>query len=372
MKILVIDRNTTYIRRFKHFMSKKYADAGITVFDSMEAFIEEAGGGEYDAVLIDPETEGEFSKENEERFKKAVFAYISETNEIVDDKETIFKYSPLSRIYSRICSLYEKKKNRVIKTVEREDAGEKSCEIITFLPVHGGAGSSTMAAACAIALSEVGETIYINLEQHSSDQMFFHAEGRKSITDVIAVLKTKYTDNAVYQVLKEVISKDTLQQQGSVSFIKGYTNMIESNSLGAQGLETILNMLKEKFNYRYIIIDTDLFVGPMLKKLIQLSDKVTLVSSGSDISNVKLAKIQRYFELIERDTEGEMPEKFLLLNQYYGMNDEKNVVKDMEIIAKLARYRTGEQSRITTQQILNEVGKKDVFSRFKPAVALNV
>ena len=114
-----------------------------------------------------------------------------------------------------------------------------------------------------------------------------------------------------------------------------------------------------------MIIDADFIVSPVLQKLITSSDKLVFVSSGSEIANDKLSQIQRYLEIIGREFP-EMPENYLLLNQYYGMNDEMAIVRNMEVIARLARYRTGNQSRITSQNIIDQVlANKTVFSKLK-------
>ncbi|MDE6087250.1 MAG: hypothetical protein K2G25_02560, partial [Oscillospiraceae bacterium] len=101
------------------------------------------------------------------------------------------------------------------------------------------------------------------------------------------------------------------------------------------------------------------------QKLIVLSDKLVFISSGSDISNYKLSKIQRYLELLKREIE-EMPENYLLLNQYYGLKDEAAIMRDMEVIARFARYRTDDSSRITSQNIIDQIlSKKEAFVKLK-------
>ena len=182
---------------------------------------------------------------------------------------------------------------------------------------------------------------------------------------MIAFLKTKYTDESVTKFLNSIIQKDQKQQTANVSFIKGYTNIMDCISMSEQILEVFLNAVRDKMDFRYIIIDADFIVSAVLQKLIILSDKLVFVSSGSDISNYKLSKIQRYLELLKREAE-QMPENYLLLNQYYGLKDEAAIMRDMEVIARFARYRTDDSSRITSQSIIDEVlSKKEAFAKLK-------
>ncbi|MBQ8961466.1 MAG: hypothetical protein IJ071_09710 [Ruminococcus sp.] len=340
-------KNTDHSQRFKYYLNKKHPDVQITVFDNYEDASASLQKEKYDVVLFDGTFDDISFDEISSKIGSAVFAYVSETNEIIDDKETLFKYRGVSEIYSKICELYEKKKKRTIKRSENTPDERKKTEIITFIPANGGAGSSTMAAACAIALSNTSPTLYINLEQRTSDQAFFSSDNKKGITEIAALLKTKYSDSALYQMIRDSISQDTKQHGSKVFYIKGFNNIMEYTSLAPNGIETLFKALREKFDYGSVIIDTDFIVNDNMKKIILLSDKVTVVSSGSDIADVKLSKLKRYFEIISREAEDKMPEKYLILNQYYGSENEQSSLKDMELIARLARYRTDSKAEKT-------------------------
>jgi cellulose biosynthesis protein BcsQ len=128
----------------------------------------------------------------------------------------------------------------------------------------------------------------------------------------------------------------------------------------------MLSTLRSKFDFRYIVIDTDCIVGNILQKLITQSDKLVFVSSGSDISLDKFNRIKRYLNIIERKTDLEMPKNYILFNQYYGSEDVEAFTRDMTVVARLARYRTDDNSHITSQKIIDVVlGKGDVFANLK-------
>ena len=369
MKLLILDKDTDYLERFKHYMSKKYTHLQISVCDNIETAKLLIHEETFDIFLFSVDFDNVKLEELSIDVSNISFAYISETNEIINGRDTIFKYLCISELYTAICELYEKNKKRVIKSNKTEKTSDKQTEIITFLPIHGGAGSSTMAAACAISFATENEVLYINLEQRPSDTVFFSGENKKGLTDIISFLKTKYTDDSLIKLLKSVIQKDQKQQVAKVSFIKGYTNIMDCLSTSEQNLEMMLNAIKNNTDFKYIIIDSDFIVSSVLKKLIFMSDKLVFVSSGSDISDSKLSKIQRYLQLLKRDAV-QMPENYLLLNQYYGLNDEKTIIPDMEIIAKLARYRTEGNSRITSQDVINQVlSNKDIFFKLKTTIS---
>ncbi|MBQ8108431.1 MAG: AAA family ATPase [Ruminococcus sp.] len=363
MKILILDTNVDYTKRLKYYFEKKYSSFQLYICDNFEAVQKLREEEKFDIVLFD----SAFDDIEDEKLaaikEHSAFAYLSSTNEIVNDQDTIYKYRGISVLYDRVCKLYEKKTNRVILSdksgdgLEEDDEGTK---IITFLPVHGGAGSSTMAAAYAVKLAKDHSVLYINLEQRPSDSVFFNnPDNKKSLTDIIALLKTKYTDSVVYKLLKDVISEDTRQGYSKVSFIKGYKNIMDCCSMTEQCLSVMLKVLREKFNYKYIIIDSDYIVGPILQKTITLSDKLVFVISGSDLSSIKMNQIRRYLDVIKRDAEEDMPENYILFNQYYGMENEAEVSRDMKVLGRLARYRTDDKSRITSQKIIDVLVERD-------------
>lgn len=369
MKILLLDGNEDYSGRFKIYIEKKYFDIQIETCDSVEAAEKLADAEKYDVILFDSDFDSVEKNKMDSLVGNSAFAYVSSTQEIINDTTTIYKYLSVTSLHSQICDVYEKKKNRVIrKEVNLEDI---STQIITFLPANGGAGSSTMAAACAIALAKEESVLYINLEQRPSDEVFFSGRSKKGISDLLSLLKTKYTDSALYQTMKEIIQQDKKQSYAKVSFIKGYTNIMDCLSMSPKYIDVIAQALREKFEYRYIIIDTDFMVSKLLDKILAVSDKLVFVSSASDISDVKVSQMQRYLDILKRDDDFEMPECMMLFNQYYSAGKKSMVYDGLPVLERFSRYRTSDGTRIATHDILEQVLSTDgAFSKLK-CVALS-
>lgn len=368
MKIILLDQDIDYSNRLKRYMEKKYRDLQIVLcnnVESMGAMIQESS---YDVVLFDAAFESVNKDDYTTKFGGAAFAYISSTHEFVNGEETIYKYIPISEIYNEICTLYEKKKNRVIKKDKpREVSGT---QFIGFLPANGGAGSSTMAVACALALAEKKSVLYINMEQRPSDAVFFEGKSKKCLSDIVAVLRTKYNDNIMSKALNEAIQEGRTEDGKTVSYIKGYKNIMDSLSMTGSYVEVIFNCLKNKFSYDVVVIDADYIVSDFLNGLITHCDDIVFVMSGSDTSDVKFGKIKRHLEVLGRGEEVKMPENHILLNQYYSSNSYVDQIDGIEVIAKLARYRTDNGTRISSCNVLNEVLRKkglfDCFDYQKP------
>ena len=364
-----MDNNEEYANRFKFYLEKKYSLEITVLMDEKEA-VDAAQQKLFDVVLFDSAFENIDVDPDGNMLGGAAFAYISETNETVGNIDTIFKYQSVTELYRIICGYYEKKKNRVVKIEKKNDKkAEKSVEIITFLPVHGGAGSSTMAAACAVALSETAPVLYLNLEQIPSDFAFFNTNEenkRKTLSNIVSLMKTKYLTKGLINELKETICKESKFGRENLYYIKGLKNIMDVEDLSGTIVSDMLRKIKDYLEFRYIIVDADFVVGKMLSKLIYSSDKLVFVSSDSDISFEKIKKIKRYLDILHRNNDETIPDGEIILNQYYGNAEALAHTGGMNLIGGFPRYRTNDNSRITSENIItNILSAKNVFDILK-------
>lgn len=356
MKVLYLDRNVEYARRLKQFMENKHPLIQVFICDDVEAAVSTVAKERCDVVFVDAVFDSLDQQVIDKIEQTAAFSFISERDELLRDREAFCKYITIEEWYEKICSLYEKKKNRILRTSVKKESDGNLAKVITFLPVSGGAGSSTMAATCAVALAATGSVLYINMEQKASEAAFFSYKGKKGLSDVTSMLNSKFTDVGVCNLLKEVIGRDELYSRDQLYVLRGFKNIIDSVDLNAAAIGTLIRLLKkEEFEYKYIVVDTDCIAGKAMEKLIVMTDSLVLVSNGTDTANEKLGKIQQYLEIISRNTEDPMPKEYIAFNQYYGMKDEAMIVKDIEVLTRVPRYRTNDTGAITPQTVIRQV-----------------
>ena len=368
MKILFLDRDSEYSKRFKYYMEKKYFDIIIDVFDNIDSaksMLNDKVSRKYDVFLLDAVFDESDDEELLNLTESYAFAYVSSTLEVVQGKPTLYRFCSVTSLYEKICEVYEKKQNRIVKHDELDQDEEKDTYVITFLPANGGAGGSTMAAACAKALSNHEKVLYLNLEQCSSDKAFFSSENKKGISNIVSLLRSRYTEHALYQIINEAMSYDDYNENENLSFVKGFNTLFDSINLDPNGLDAIIKCLRDKFQYDYIIVDADFIVSQCTNKLIELSDKLVLVNSGSDIAELKVKQFNRYIELLVRDESFSAPECFTILNKHYGNRvDDSNL--QTTVIGKFPRYRTNDGTRISTHDIIRQIlSTPDVFFELK-------
>ena len=366
MKVIILDKNVEYAERLKRFVEKHHPMLQLFVCDNIDSAKTTMNIEKCDVVLADAVFSEEPSDFVETFEKTAAFSFFSERNEIVNDREAFCKYITVKEMYDKICSLYERKKNRILKEKEEGESDINKTQVITFFSASGGAGSSTMAAACAMALSQSTKVLYMNFEQLSSEGAFFSGSGKKGISDVIALLKTRYTDADIYNQLKEIIVHDEKQGNENLFFIRGYRNAKDCPSMSSSGIDTIVSLLREQFDFDNIVIDVSFIAGPVFDKIVFNSDQIVLVSVGSDVSNEKMLRVRRYIEVVGRESKTKMPRMNAIFNQYYGMKDEEVVTKDMRVLLRLPRYRTNEAAHVSSQTIINTIlATGNAFSEFR-------
>lgn len=368
MKILILDDDILYIQRFEKFFVKKYTGFQISVFDNLSDAEYAMKNMLFDIILFGEKFDSVDLKAYNEYISKSVFAYFSSKDEIINETETIFKYRNLTEIHKQICEIYEKNRKRVVRSISGEipDEDSKQTELLSFIPVHGGAGSSTMAAACALYLAKQNKVLYMNFEQRSSEKVFFENNCQKGLSDIIYAFKSRYTESGLCEIIRNSINPDVKQTAYSeVMCINGYKNIIDCTSINDEIIEKLFEILKNQFDYRYIIIDADYIVGNIIKKIIFKSDKLICTSCGSDIANIKHLELNRYLDVIKRESIGDFPKKYLIFNQYYGMESEYSAAEDMEVIARLARYRSDGERRLSSQSIIDEILSKNIFELLK-------
>lgn len=355
MRVLLLDRNEAYAARFAQYLGKK-TDIQVSVCNDLEVCKKMFSEEHFQIVLFDAEFDSvepaDFTK------RMTAFAFLSGVKDTIKDTETIYKYSAVSVIASELMRIYAAHTQHEIKQENAAEGEKTSAEVISFFPVTGGAGSSTMAAAAAIALAKEQKVLYINLEQRHAERLLFESESKKCITDVIATLQTNFQLKEANKLFNSVIFTDSRFSAGMVDFIKGYLNIGDCMSLTPQVLRTLLEVLRKQFDYRYIIVDADFIISEILSCLLLNSDKAVFVSTGSDTANVKIEGIHRYLEILEREHDEPMPRKYLLLNQFYGMEHEETVARDMKIIGRFGRYRAEDHSLLSAAGVVGQILSK--------------
>ncbi|MCQ2417717.1 MAG: AAA family ATPase [Oscillospiraceae bacterium] len=360
MNVLLLDQNEAFAKKFISAMTK-VTGTQVSFCNNVDACREMLAKGSYQVVLID----GAFDSVNPRDFegKHTAVAFFSNMRDTIKNTTTIYKYEGMKEIYEQLVQLHAAHTEREVK-VSTDESGRIKNEILTFMPVGGGTGSSTVAMAAAIQFAKNDKVLYLNLEQMHAETVVFKAEKKKTITNLISTLDTNFQKEQAKLLFDDIIQSD--EHFGNLQLIRGFTNMEDCESLTEAALTNIIELLKKCYEFRYIIIDADFGYSAFLKSLILHSDKLVFVSAGYEMANRKMEMMHRYLDVLSRDEI--LPRQFVVFNRYYGMNEEQEqkVANGMTIAGRFARFAGGTREkpqRLSTYSVIQEMMKtQDAFA----------
>ncbi len=175
----------------------------------------------------------------------------------------IFKYTSIKEILNEITS----KSAGVLKI----DIGtKKETQVILFYSASGGAGKTTAAIGVSAALTKnYKRVLYINAARLQVFQQMFENHSSITATDVYARLSI--TKNA-YSEIKHTIRKEMF------SYVPPFKAALMSLGLDYSVFAKIIVSAKKSRDFDFIIVDADVTFDEYKATLIDLADKVIVVT----------------------------------------------------------------------------------------------
>ena len=152
IKLALLEQDTNYLTRIVTAFSTRYADK----FEIYSFTDEQVAMATLDSARIDVLVASDiFEINTKELPKRCGFAYFvnSADVETVNNERAICKFQKADLIYREILSIYSENAGNLSGLKLTDD----SCRVIAFSTPVGGAGSSTMAAACAVHYAKGGK-----------------------------------------------------------------------------------------------------------------------------------------------------------------------------------------------------------------------
>lgn len=201
-------------------------------------------------------------------------AHIFVMNEQYEEDQTadlnvnhIFKYTSIKEIFNEITG-----KSADVLNISKD--GKQETQVILFYSASGGAGKTTVAMGVSASLTKnYKRVLYINAARL---QVFHHMlENHSAITaaDVYAKLSAP-TDN-IYSEIKHVIRKELF------SYLPPFKAALMSLGLNYSIYEKIIASAKKSGDYDFIIVDADVAFDEDKAMLLNMADKVIVVTNQS-------------------------------------------------------------------------------------------
>lgn len=260
---------------------------------------------------------------------KKIFVLTEEKNENIksNNVQFIYKYKSLNEIFLDIVG------DDFNTLINKE---ENNSQIILVTSANGGVGKTTMAIGLSMGLSDMyKKVLYIQASYLQTFQQYIdNDEPIKS--NVIYQLIDKSKKN-IYEKIKYEIRNQNMY------YLPPFRTSLMSLGMEYSIFEMIAKQAKEARDFDYIIIDSDIVLDKNKASMMNLADKVIIISEATETS---VYATNRLIDNIENYTS----EKYLFICNFFDDDKQKNL--------NAAKYRIDEYIKYnmsTNEKIYNEL-----------------
>ncbi len=340
----MLESDSAYLQRVVTMFNSKYAEElevySFTDVDAAMTCLEEK---KIDVLLA---SEG-FRIDFNLLPKRCGFAYLVESLDIntIDNRKAICKFQKGELIYKQILSIYSEHVPNISGVQLNENGAMKT---LAFCSPCGGVGTSTVAAACAIALANAGQRVlYLNAEVYGDADTFFSCDGQFDFSDVIYAVKSNKTNRALK--LQSTVKQD----QSGVYYYSSVKIPLDIMEMQAEDYLTLQNELRALGCYDYVVVDIGFPMNQAAFKFFEYCNSIVLVSDDTDISKSKLEKAIRGIQILDSQTDMPIQQRMWLLNNKVITNEFHQ--NDIRLLGSFPVYQTVSSAQMARQLSLSNM-----------------
>lgn len=349
IKLAILERDENYLEQIMSVFSIKYADRfELYSFTDLTAAMSVLENARIEVVLVNESFDVELS-EIPSRCSLAYFVESADV-EMLRGQRAICKFQKAENIYKQILDLYSEKAGSNFGMRIREG----KTRTFLFDSISGGTGTSSMAAACALHFTQRGKkTLYLNLERFGASEIYFSADGKSDMSDVIYALKSRKIN------LSLKLESCVRQDASGVFFYAGAKIALDMLELHPDEVICLFAELRTSGGYDYVIIDADNMVDKAYFGVYDQADAVVWVSDGSAVSNEKLQRAYKALLILEQNTEISVHKRLSLIYNKFS-NKTGMLIGDMgpKSLGGAPRY-----ERANTGQVLSRLSEMELFDK---------
>lgn len=347
IKIALLERDRSYLTRVVSTFGTKYADKlEIYSFTDSEVALATLSNAKIDVLLASDV----FDIDPRKIPNRCAFAYLVDSMgiEMLNNQRAICKFQKADLIYKQILSVYAEKASGITGFAM---TGDESV-VIAFCSASGGAGSSTMAAACATRFAKKGKKVlYLNLEKFGSADVFFSGPGNFDMSDIVFALKSKKSNLPIK--LESCVRQDA----SGVYFYSQAKIALDMMELTTEDTIRLISELKLTGGYNYIILDMDFGIDKEMLKLFRQAQAIVMVGDGSAESNVKTERAYTALATMEANADAPLVNRMsFIYDKVSSKSGQQLNATGLKVLGGAPRY-----SEASTQQIVGKLAEMDVL-----------
>lgn len=347
IKLAILEKDQAYLNRIVTAFNTKYADK----FEIYSFTDEQMALSALDSSRIDVFVASEaFDIDVDAIPKRCGFAYFVDSADIdtLKEQRAICKFQKADLLYKQILSIYSENAG----SISGLKLGDDSTKMIAFSSPSGGAGTSSLAAACAAHFASVKKkALYFNLEKFGASDIFFSAEGQFNMSDIIYALKSKKANLAMK--LESCVKQD----EKGVFFYSQPRIALDMLELTAEDTIRLLSELRLMGSYDYIVLDMDFSMDREYLKVYEQAHAVVWVGDGSEISNSKMQRAYHALSIMEQNAEVALTNRLCLIYNKFSNKSGKTVGDiGLKNIGGAPRYH-----HASTKQVIEQLTPMSMF-----------
>ncbi len=243
IRIICFSQDLEYLNYFSSFLNQsEYINKINCSFYTNEQDLKEGTANSKFHLLL---TEHKISDELTLNFEDIL--YLVDEGNTQKNVKRIYKYQPLKYLLSDILSNYYESNGSLVAGKQDKIAGT-----IAFTGADGGSGKTLNALCMAKAMVNKGNRVfYMSLETLQSTNLYLSSEKDPS-TELYYYLKED-----INKLLSKIETLKSTDKYSNIDFINQPNLPEEMMNLKPVDIEKLIGVLKETYNYDYIIIDLD-------------------------------------------------------------------------------------------------------------------
>ncbi len=287
IRVAICLEDTLYAEKISSFFTTHHGDSvEIYSFSEQERLFKYLETHVMDVLLTDEAFDDRAVAEWPEML---LFKFTGGSVTARDNDSTIYisKYQRASTIYQEILHYSAKRSEFSVRK------GVNKTITISFASVSGGAGSTTIATAFAIYLARQGrKVLFLNMDEFEDTSVFLGEGGKYSFEEIILSLKTK--NRNLPMRLQSAVSRT----DDEVFFYSSCPNPVDFSQLSAGESKELLGSIST-MDYQYVVIDFHLGINDRTKAIMNASDKIVLVSDGTEQTKQRFGRIMKALRSID-------------------------------------------------------------------------
>lgn len=344
IKLALLESDSGYLHRVVSMFHNKFAnELEIYSFTDVEAAL-----GCLEEKKIDVFLASDAFKINYAAIpKRCGFAYLVESLDIdrVDSHKAVCKFQRGELIYKQVLSIYSE---HVPNIIGMSNIVNDAMKTIAFCSPCGGVGTSTTAAACAIALANSGyRVLYLNTEIYGESDVFFACDGQFDFSDVIYAVKSNKTNRSLK--LQSSVKQDVT----GVFFYSSVKVPLDMMEMSAADYVTLQNELKALGCYDYVILDMDFPKTQKDFEIFEYCNSIVVVTDGSENSQIKLNKAVHAVQILDGMSDVALQPRMWLLKNKIATNDIAQ--NEIRVLGTFPVYQSVASAQIAKQLSLSNI-----------------